>query len=244
MTELLNHFALGRCIGFLTGIMGLWIVTGILSERQALQDADSRKINHIAVFVGGALLFGWMPEASARVNLYAVCLAIMALVAVVCRYRQVTPFRYAYAANTRQSDAPHVTFSFWFSWLVSIVALAIVDLLFAQMSVTRMAVLIVGIADGVAEPIGRRFGRHKYRVFSIWGDPSFRSLEGSLAVWGATLAVMLGCSTPSTLEQPSYLAAALLTAPIVAMVEATSPRGWDNFTLVLTAAGLTDAFLL
>ena len=57
------------CIGFLTGLMGLWIVTGILSERQILHAADSRKINHIAVFVGGALLFGWLPEITARVNL-------------------------------------------------------------------------------------------------------------------------------------------------------------------------------
>ena len=193
---------------------------------------------------GGALLFGWLPETIARVNLYAVCAAILVLVTLVCRYRHVTPFCYAYTANTRQSDAPHVTFSFWFSWFVSIVALAIVDLLFGQMAVTRMAVLIVGIADGVAEPIGWRYGRHRYRVFSIWGAPSFRSLEGSLAVWGSTLAVMLGCSTPSAAGQGRCLTAALLTASIVTVVEAMSPRGWDNFTLVLTAAGLMNAFLV
>ncbi|MEM8810528.1 MAG: hypothetical protein AAGF01_31340, partial [Cyanobacteria bacterium P01_G01_bin.38] len=133
---------------------------------------------------------------------------------------------------------------FWFSWVVSIAALAMVDLLFAQMAVTRIAVLVVGIADGVAEPIGRRYGRHRYRVLSIWGTSSFRSLEGSMAVWGTTLAVILCCSARAAAGYSSWVAAALLTASFVSVVEAISPRGCDNFTLLLAAAGLTDTFLL
>ncbi|MEO1402351.1 MAG: hypothetical protein AAFV72_14070 [Cyanobacteria bacterium J06635_1] len=244
MIELLSALDPIRCIGFLAGLAVLWTMTGILTEQQKLHEADSRKINHMAVFVGGSLLFGWLPEASARVNLYAVCSAILIMVVIVCCFRNAVPFRYAYAANTRQSDAPHVTFFFWVSWVVSIAALAMVDVLFAQMAVTRIAVLIVGIADGVAEPIGRRYGRHRYRVLSLWGPSSFRSLEGSLAVWGTTLAVILCCSAHIGTGQSTWLVAALTTASVVAVVEAISPRGCDNFTLLLSAASLTNIFLL
>ena len=248
MTEVL-HFQrvmalvdLWRCVDFLAGIVLLWIVTGMLKTQGKLRESDSRKINHIAVFVGGTLTFGWLPEMAARVNLYAIASAILILIYLVCRYRTVPPFCYAYAANTRASDAPHTTFFFSFSWCVSIAALTFVDLLFTQMPVTRTALLVVGVADGIAEPIGRRFGKHKYPVFSFGTKTSFRSIEGSLAVWLGTLVVLVICST-SGLSDSLWLVAALLMASTVALVEAISPRGCDNFSLLLLVAGLTDGFM-
>jgi len=97
------------------------------------------------------------------------------------------PFRYAFLANTRKSDLPHEAFNFWSSWLVSMVGLAAVELVFDNLVVTRTATLLVGIGDGVAEPIGRRLGRHRFRVPSLRaGKPAARSLEGSAAFF-------LGC---------------------------------------------------
>jgi len=243
MNELLATLDIWRCISFLVALVLFWIVTGFLKERQLIQEGDSRKINHIVAFAGGSLLFGWLPEPIARTNLYVVSLSILLLVAAVCYYRDRVLFRYAYAANTRQSDAPNAAFFFWFSWVVSITALITIDLLFSKIAITRIATLVVGIADGIAEPIGQRYGRLKYRVWSFWGFPSFRSLEGSLAVLLGTFVVMLGCSHPAETGLVGWLATALLTACAVTGVEAISPRGSDNFTILLTAASLTSLFL-
>lgn len=240
MKALLQLLDWWRCGGFLAALILLWLVTGLLKERQLLHEAASRKINHIAVFVGGTLFFAWLPEANARADLYVICTAVLLLVLLVCWYREVIPFSYIYAANTRQSDAPHATFFFLFSWVVSIGALLLLDLLFAQIAVTRTAVLIVGVADGIAEPIGRRWGRHPYRVLSLRPTPAFRSLEGSMAVWGATIVVVLSCLPPA-LGVGHWLAAALLTASLATVVEAISPRGFDNFLLLLAMAGLIQA---
>lgn len=242
LNNLIALIDIWRCVGFLFGIISLWITTGIFKAKGKLQESDSRKINHIAVFVGGALVFGWLPEMTARVNLYAIASTILIFIYTICRYKEIPPFSYAYAANTRASDVPNTTFFFWSSWCVSIAALAVVDILFAQMSVTRTAILVVGIADGIAEPIGRRFGKHKYPVFSFGTATSFRSIEGSLAVWTATLAVFVTCSIDG-LNSSIFPIAALLTASITTLVEAISPRGCDNFALLVLVAGLMDGFM-
>jgi len=250
MNELLNNWIAlvdgWRCAGFLSGIIALWMVTGRLKIQGQIHESDSRKINHSAAFVGGALVFGWLPETAARVNLYAIAAIILILVIIVCALHQLAPFSYIYAANTRESDAPHTTFFFWFSWCVSLAALALVDSFFADMSVTRMALLIVGIADGIAEPIGKRYGRHLYPVFSFGSGPAFRSLEGSSAVWVATAVIISAVSllgTKGLYPDSSWLPISALMASAITLVEAISPRGCDNFTLLLAAAGLTNAFL-
>lgn len=252
MKDLLSLIDPLRCALFVGCVVGLWMTTGALKENQLLHESDSRKINHVAVFVGGALTFCWLPETMARVNLYTVATLILLLVFITCYQQKSKPFSYIYAANSRVSDAPNTMFFFWFSWVVSVAALAIIDLLFTNMAVTRMAILIVGVADGVAEPIGRRFGQHRYPVFSFGASfgsgataraATARSIEGSLAVWIATFVIMLGFSTHSGSTVHRGLAAAF-TASLVTMVEAISPRGCDNFTLLLTAAGLTNLFLL
>jgi dolichol kinase len=224
-------------------VVALWIGTGILKKYHFLQEAHSRKINHMFVFIGGALVFGWTPEEVARINLYVICLSILLLVFIVCQFQDSFPFRYAYLANTRDSDAPHSSFFFWFSWLISILGLAIVDLFFSQIAVTRTAVLIVGLGDGCAELIGRHWGRRFYRIFS-WGQiSSLRSLEGSLACWSVTLIVMLCCCKP-TLGLSSWIISALLMSTIITLVEAISPRNCDNFFLLVSSSALVNLFFL
>ena len=230
-----------RCTLFLSSIVVLWIATGILKEKQVLRESDSRKINHIFVFVGGALVFGWLPEITARASLYIVATIVLLLVTIACCYKNNKPFSYIYNANTRASDSPNTTFLFLSSWCISIAALAAVDLLFTSMCITRTAILVVGLADGIAEPVGRRFGQHRYAVVSFNQQPSSRSLEGSLTVWVVTLLVIL-CST----HAPSFwyqCLSAIAIASAITLVEAISPRGCDNFSILLTAAFLTQQLL-
>jgi phytol kinase len=230
-----------RCALFLAGVATLWVVSGTLAEYGFGREGDIRKVNHVAAFAGGALAFGWLPAGEARASFYAVCPALLVLVVLACRFRSRVPFRQAFAANTRESDGPLRGVYFWSSWLVSALALLAIDLLFGSVAVVRTAALVVGLADGVGEPVGRRWGGHRYRVRSPWGEPATRSVEGSAAVFVAAAAVTLSCNRAAPGGDAHHAAAALGVAAAVTAVEAVSPRGSDNFTIALTAAGLTWA---
>ena len=113
----------------------------------------------VLALAGGAVWLGWLPRDEARASVYAACGVLLVLVAAVCVLRDWPGFRLAFLANTRRSDAPHEAFYFWSSWLVSMVGLVLIDLWAGDIVITRTAALIVGVGDGIAEPVGRRLGR-------------------------------------------------------------------------------------
>jgi phytol kinase len=100
--------------------------------------------------------------------------------------------------------------------------------------------------DALAAFVGQRWGRHRYRV-----GGSERSLEGSAAMLLASFAVMflvlvlLPGSPLSPRARPIgagvALLAALLGAGAATLVEAVSPRGTDNLSVSLVAAGVALA---
>jgi phytol kinase len=88
--------------------------------------------------------------------------------------------------------------------------------------------------DALAAVLGRRYGRHKYRVLS-----SIRSIEGSLAmVIFSWLSVFLALLLLSPLGWQTSLLYSLATAVFATLIEALSPWHIDNLTVPLLAAGL------
>src|SRR5262249_31930858 len=94
MFEPLATSDLIRIGAFAAALALLWIATGFAKSRGWGRDGDVRKINHIAAFAGGAMVFGWLPEPVARSNLYVLGLLLLLMVAVVCRCRDRSPFTY------------------------------------------------------------------------------------------------------------------------------------------------------
>lgn len=215
---------------FVPAVVAVWLVTGALKAAGRLPCDIARKVNHVVALAGGAVWFGWLPEEQARASIFAVAAIMVGLVVVVCAFRDRVPFRYAFLANTRRSDAPREAFYFWSSWVISAGGLVGIHLLFGDIVLTRTAALLVGIGDGIAEPIGRRWGRHTYRVRSLTGAGAVRSLEGSAAVFVGCVAVLLVCFGLGVLV-PALLLALVLTG-----VEAVSPHGLDNLTIPVVAA--------
>ena len=89
-------------------------------------------------------------------------------------------------------------------------------------------VIIHGIGDGLAEPVGIRFGRHKYstRTFLSRDRRHTRSYEGSACVLAVGIfAVLLFRNSFTT---PEFIVA-LLTVPLLTtLAEAWSPHTWDT----------------
>jgi phytol kinase len=209
-------------------IVSMWEAAGRLKRSGRFRPGDSRKLNHITCLTAGAVLFGWLPEAVARPSCYLGMAIPFSLLLVVCARGDRPPFGTMYFGYARESDAPHEAFHVWFSWLVSIVGLVGIDQLSGDLVVTRTACLVLGLADGVAEPVGVRWGRHRYRVPTLTGGESVsRSIEGSAAVFAVTFLVVL------TTYPPASVVLALCVAAAVTLAEAVSPHGLDNLVIPL-----------
>ena len=99
-----------------------------------------------------------------------------------------------------------------------------------------LLVPLTAIGDGLAEPIGVRFGKHKYRSFSLFPfikNKYHRTLEGSAAVYMSSLFVLLLYRNFFTISQFTY--ALLLLPIIVTIAEAISPHTQDSAFLNLSS---------
>src|ERR1700755_448522 len=95
-----------RIVLFITALVVIWCVSGKLRLDNIIRAGDARKVNHIAAFVGGGVCLGWLSPEKARVSGFITGVILILLVLVVCRFADRAPFSWAFAGNTRPSDAP------------------------------------------------------------------------------------------------------------------------------------------
>src|SRR5437764_5796923 len=234
----MSHVDWPRVVAFVAAVVAGWVLCGALKSAGRLPCDVCRKVNHVLALAGGAVWFGWLPAATAEASVYAAFALLLPCVGVACRFRDRGPFRQMFLATTRRSDSPHEVLYFWASWVVSMAGLGGIQLAFGDIVVTRTAALLVGIGDGVAEPVGRRFGRHRFRVPTLTrGRPAFRSLEGCAAVFVGCFLTLVACFGTASIPAAAVLAA------VLAAVEAVSPHGLDNLTLPVAAAVLLRPLL-
>ena len=105
-------------------------------------------------------------------------------------------------------------------------------------------ILINAIGDGLAEPVGITWGKHKYNVKAIFTDRKYtRSKEGSAVVF--IVAMFVICLFHSHFNQLQFIVA-LLTIPFVStLAEAKSPHTWDSpFIFLFTGIALLAVYLV
>lgn len=98
--------------------------------------------------------------------------------------------------------------------------------------------------DGLAEPVGIAFGKHKYRARALWykgkccAGEFKRTLEGSFVVYLSALLAVIPCRTKylSIFSVPQYAFALALLPPLMSITEAFAPHTWDNPLITLVGA--------
>ncbi len=194
----------------------------------------TRKVFHFSIFtLAGVLqLAGGLP----LVTLFGSLVSLAVLYAV---WRgDGFPF---YEAMARPTDAPHRTL-FVLVPLATTVAGGVLANLIAP-TWAYVAYLVGGWADALAEPVGTRWGRHRYRVPSLAGVPASRSIEGSvtvLLVGAAAAAVALALGGVAV---PAALGVGIACGAAGAAVEAFSSHGLDNLTIQATVAAVVALLL-
>jgi phytol kinase len=147
-----------------------------------------------------------------------------------------------YEAIARESDRPRRTYYVVIPYFATLIGGVASNLLFGPLALAGY--LVGGIGDAAGEPVGTRWGKHRYQISWLGQSCGIKSVEGSIAILVVSMLVLFVFTLVNL--QPhfgwhSFLAVALI-AFSVTLVEAASPRGWDNTPMQIVPTFL--AFLL
>ncbi len=221
------------------------IIAGIISIKTGANIGYTRKTLHFCSFF---LPFGINRLFPMQSNIFVTLIKfwgilIVYLIASKSVRRHFWPSSIIFRAFDRPSDRPYTLSWMVTQFLASSVVLVAFSFLWSYFEelkdgdnnfsdLTLIIILINGLGDGLAEPVGVRFGKHKYTTRSIWYDGKFwngeftRSYEGSSCVFLVSVASIGGFYYLFTTGQ---LIIALLTIPIMmTLTEAFAPHTWDN----------------
>ena len=230
---------------------GMAFLLGLLVRFRDWKVGYTRKILAGILYVAPFFYGYWWPflfEARwtgyVALSITATCLVFALCIATMCtpiRTRS-TFFATAFASIDRPEDQPLTI-----TWLISSVFAMWVVLMIWQFSDTfalhyvMLALFISGVGDALAEPVGLKFGRHKYSVRAIGTNKRYtRSIEGSACVFLSAIVGLIWVDniTYGFRNASEYYLALLLIPIVVTIAEAKSPHSWDQ-TFIVGCCGLT-----
>ncbi len=222
-------------------------LTGRWVEVAHIKVNYTRKINHFALF--------FLPQLLMKLNPFTPTVAttlIGSLIGILTLAIYIRPLRNRWSvvgtmftSFDRPEDRPFTLF-----WLSTQIIASYVVVVFLMVFVLNkhhydfifIPILINGIGDGLAEPVGIRFGKHTYQTRALFTRKRYkRTLEGSACVFiTSIIAVMLYFSH---FEQSQFIAALVIIPTLMTLAEAFSPHSWDSPFLFLVG-GISLAGIL
>lgn len=212
-------------------VLGHWLV------RRGVKVNYTRKIFHFVFIFSPLVLSSVLPfPASVKTTLVSGAVVLLCLVCLVEPVRRNSYFfSTCFAAIDRPEDQPYTLL--WastqlFATFMVVIAMVAWLNLYDRAVLIYMSVLVVGIGDGLAEPVGIRFGKHHYKTSALFTDRKYtRTIEGSLCVFlSGVLAVVL---LSEHLSQTELILALVLIPIVMTLAEAFSPHTWDGPFLYL-----------
>lgn len=211
-------------LGDMGGIVGtiafVFIVIGlaeVIRRQFSFSSNFTRKVIHVGV---GNWIFLWP---FAFDNWYAIL--VPPALFVVLNY--ISYRRELFKAMERKEKAGGLGTVYY---AISLTIIAPIAMILGRIWVAASAIMLMAWADGLADPIGRRHGTHKYRVAG-----STKSVEGSLGFFlvgvCAVAATLMFFGTFSSLPAVSIPVFSLGIAALGTLIEAVSPAGTDNLTV-------------
>ncbi|MEO5511010.1 MAG: hypothetical protein ABIV28_02700 [Longimicrobiales bacterium] len=208
-----------------------WAAIVAILHRRGVAVAYTRKIFHFAVFTAAG--FVQLRYGLGGVMVFGSTVSLLVIAAVFHG-----PHDPLFKALARPRDEPHRRTFILIPLVTTAVGGVICNLLFPGYA--YVGYLVCGWGDAVGEPVGMRWGRHRYRVPSMRGVPAERSIEGSAAVFlvgalAATIGILAAGDGVTSLHAGSLGMVAGLAG---ALVEAISTHGLDNLTIQVAVAGV------
>lgn len=206
-----------------------------LKSNLILRTGYTRKLFHVLIFTSAVFVQGFG-------GFWAVCVfgTMVSLVVGLAVFRG--PGSGLYEALAREQDGPNRTYYIVSSYFATLIGGMASNVLFGP--VAMIGYLVGGLGDAAGEPAGVRWGRHPY-TFSAGNAIVSKTFEGSLAVLAASVvALLIGVAiSPELRFDLQSIIALPLIAIVCTLVEAFSPRGWDNVPMQIVPTVLAVLLL-
>lgn len=220
--------------------------TGILVLRKNVKVNYTRKINHFSLMIVPFLLSAISPAPPSNSGSETLLMQAVMLLSGLAFFilflkpvRDRIPFfKTAFAGIDRPEDRPYTLLWMTTQTAGNFIAVIPISSYLALIGLPHLVFILIfinGVGDGLAEPIGIRFGKHKYQTYALFTKQKYtRSIEGSSVVFLVSiLSIILFASGLSTIQ----ITVLLLTLPIVMTVsEAKAPHTWDNPIMFATGS--------
>ncbi|QDZ22881.1 hypothetical protein HOP50_09g54290 [Chloropicon primus] len=229
----------------ISGFVGYFVVT------REWRIGYGRKILHFCLFASPVLVNSIFGEIDTKVMglswLALVCQAYFFILLKPIRRRLPIPFLLAFRAMDRPKDRPYTVPWLWVQSFFGFLAMLLLQIYLSSKNLSDAFFLIPlvvnGLGDGLAEPVGIRFGKHKYQTRALFYKGKFcsgefiRSLEGSACVFFS--AVMAVFMMYNEWQNTTRFVIALAIVPItMTAAEAFSPHTCDTPFIFLVATAL------
>jgi phytol kinase len=209
-------------------------IAGYLRTKKNLRTPYTRKVFHFLVFTMASVV-----QLLWRLHGVVVFGGVVSLFVFYAIWRgDGHPW---YEALARPSDAPHRRRFILIPWFTTAFGGFISNVFFPGFA--SIGYLVCGWGDAVGEPVGSRWGKHRYRVPSFSGVAADRSLEGSVAVFvvgsaAAAIGLILQGTPPA-----SAVGVGLACGLGGALIEAISTHGLDNLTTQIVGSAIAALLL-
>ncbi len=203
-----------------------------LKTRFRVPTGYTRKLFHVLIFSSAVLV-------QVLGGFWAVCVfgMMVSLVVAVAVFRG--PGDRFYEALAREQDGPDRTYYVVIPYFATLIGGMTSNVFFGPLAM--VGYLVGGLGDAAGEPAGVRWGRHRY-TSSAGVTKTFEGSLGVLAV--CVVALLIGVAISPQLH---FGLRSLIALPIIAvvctLVEAFSPRGWDNVPMQIVPTVLAAVLL-
>jgi len=203
-----------------------------LKRTRRVRSGYTRKLFHVLIFVSAVFV-------QFLGGFWAVCVFGLMVSLVVGLAIVRGPGDGFYEALAREQDGSHRTYYIVVSYFATLIGGMASNLIFGPLAV--MGYLVGGLGDAAGEPAGVRWGKHRYSV----SNGVSKTFEGSFAVLAVSLiALSIGVAiTPQLHFNSQSLIVLPAIAVVCTVVEAFSPRGWDNVPMQIVPTVLSAILL-
>ena len=224
-------------------------INGILVIDRNFKVNYTRKINHFAFFFLPTLLSLLVveyPYSAVTFIMDMVCAFIFLTFFIAPLRNRFRLLQVMFCSFDRPEDRPFTLVWLYTQFIASYLVLIPLLIYFENHGMLPLLMIIIivnGIGDGLAEPIGIRFGKRKYTTYALFTKEKYvRSYAGSACVFVTAFITILAFHPYFNAIQ---LIVALLTIPILmTLAEAFSPHTWDSpFIYAVGGISLISVFL-
>ncbi len=213
-------------------LFSIHYANGLLVIHRNVRVNYTRKINHFAFFFLPVLLLSVIEYKYSAATFFMdiVCVFISLTFFIAPIRNRIKLFSVMFRSFDRPEDRP-LTLTWLYTQFIA-TYLVLIPLLayFESNDILPLIMIIIianGVGDGLAEPVGVRYGKRKYTTYALFTKKKYvRSYVGSACVFVTTFIAILAFQQHFNSIQ---LITALITIPIlITLAEAFSPHTWDS----------------